>query len=155
MSNKKIENNDSQKAFDQLKNNVIQLNNNYISKRNVQIGSNFKVTLIRIIKPELNRYVNMNTFFHFKVLPYLIDKDLNRKKKQPKVVRAGKVGVDTTSDFFLNNYYRELCGTGGPLFFPRSPVDHALNCRMIHHNNPYLSKKIFHFLYQLLLLVSN
>lgn len=72
----------------------------------------------------------------------MIDNDLKRKKKQPKVVRENRLIAETSTDFFNQNYYRELCGTGGPLIFPRGPRDHNLKCRLIHHHDPYLSKKL-------------
>jgi len=71
----------------------------------------------------------------------VIDNDLKQKKKQPKVVRENRLIAETSTDFFYENYYRELCGTGGPLIFPRGPRDHNLKCRLIHHHDPYLSKK--------------
>jgi len=72
----------------------------------------------------------------------LVDNNLKQKKKQPKVVREKGLTVETSEDFFHENYYRDLCGTGGPLVFPRGPKDHTLKCRLIHHHDPYLSKKL-------------
>lgn len=104
---------ENMKTIKTFKKNLIDLNNQYVSKKHQIMGATFKV------------------------LPYLIDENLNRKKKQPKVVTENKLELDFESDFVTEHYFRKLCGTGPPLFMQQNKVNPP-KCGFLHHYNPYL-----------------
>ena len=79
----------------------------------------------------------------FLVLPYLVDDNLNKKKKQPGFVNQTELihpyllqqGGDGAHNIKVD-YFAEICRRGQ--IMPRIIPFKALKCRFLHHSNPYL-----------------
>ena len=106
-----------------LKKDLAQLNNGYLSKWQVRAEKDFIV------------------------LPYMIDENLKKKKKQPKFVTDQVledhpfVSQRKNADPMANvkdDFFAEVCRRGQimPRFDPNR--QNSLNCRFLHHADPYL-----------------
>ena len=72
----------------------------------------------------------------YEILPYMINKKLTRKKKQPDFVLNGesvqaKISADVGNDWF----FLKICREGKFLAAVKQPTAF---CRYLHHSNPYL-----------------
>ena len=76
----------------------------------------------------------------FIIHPYLVDKDLKKKKKQPKYVTEGKLltkSLKNAKDDLKADYiFMKVCREGRQR--PRLVHTKEVNCRFLHHQNPYL-----------------
>ena len=74
----------------------------------------------------------------FIIHPYLVDNDLKKKKKQPKYVIEGKLVPLTkgTKELTGDWMFMRVCREGGR----KKRIVHIkeLNCRFLHHQDPYL-----------------
>ena len=98
---------------------LVQLNNGYLTKWQIRAEKDFLV------------------------LPYLIDENLKKKKKQPAFVKENenihplikndqpKIDQNVKVDYFV-----EICRRGK--IMPSLLPFKALKCRFLHHKNPYL-----------------
>lgn len=90
----------------------------------------------------------MSTFPDFKILPYFVDENLQRRKTQPKWVKKSDfykrdplepttyVAGDKKEDGFRRVCRGELKGTfDGNYTQPSVP-----KCHYVHHHDPYLSE---------------
>lgn len=68
--------------------------------------------------------------------PYLVDDNLEKKKKQPKFIKENKHHFTGTADkMVLEDYFAKVCRDGF-MFWKRIKI--GLKCRFLHHNDPYL-----------------
>ena len=102
-----------------LKKDLVQLNNGYLSKWQVRAQKDFLV------------------------LPYIIDENLKKKKKQPKYVTDQANGHPFVTQQSVDvdaivkaDYFSEVCRKGQVM--PRKHKSKPLHCRFLHHRNPYL-----------------
>ena len=102
---------------------LVQLNNGYLTKWQIRAQKDFLV------------------------LPYLVDDNLNKKKKQPGFVNEtesihpfvllqSQKSSDGQNIKVVGDYFAEICRRGQIL--PRKIPFKALKCRYLHHSNPYL-----------------
>ena len=72
------------------------------------------------------------------IKPYLVDKKLNKKKKQPRFIaekRFKKIenyGENLSSEWL----FMETCRKGQ--YMERKAKTKELQCRFLHHQNPYM-----------------
>ena len=75
----------------------------------------------------------------FIIKPYLVDENLNKKKKQPKFAVESKLkqSMDLNTDVARNWNFMETCrmGTSG---LKEKQNNQTVYCRYLHHQNPYL-----------------
>ena len=98
----------------------------------------------------------MSTFPDFKILPYFVDENLQKRKTQPKWVKKTDfykrdplepttyVAGDKKEDGFRRVCRGELKGTfDGNYTQPSVP-----KCHYVHHHDPYLSEFDFWWLFE-------
>ena len=98
-------------------------------------------TMVRDLMKMNNGYLIKREIFllkDFMVKPYLVNEKLERKKKQPKFVknqtyRWGELG---DSSFGQDWIFMSVCRHGRIAKF--DIVKRELNCRFLHHSDPYL-----------------
>eukprot|EP00095_Tigriopus_kingsejongensis_P001280 snap_masked-scaffold359_size197282-processed-gene-0.4 protein:Tk01280 transcript:snap_masked-scaffold359_size197282-processed-gene-0.4-mRNA-1 annotation:"prolyl 4-hydroxylase subunit alpha-1" len=99
--------------YESMRRSLVKVNNEYITKKMIMAGANYKV------------------------LPYVVDANLERKKKQPKVLRENQVtladmGVQSAREYYL----RAVCnGFSFRSYFEPPP---RFRCAYLHHQDPYL-----------------
>jgi prolyl 4-hydroxylase len=73
----------------------------------------------------------------FVVLPYLINDQLKKKKKQPKFIKEESFQkLDVNLDISGDTHFMKVCRKGK--LQRQKFKSKELNCRMIHHGDPYL-----------------
>ena len=88
-------------------------------------------------------YTYVSSFIgnNFKTLPYLVDTNLKRKKKQPIFINDGTTNVqesDVNNDMGSEWSFMEICKMGrvNDIDIPENPT--PAFCRYLHHGNSYL-----------------
>lgn len=72
------------------------------------------------------------------MLPYLIDDKLEKRKKQPKFTKENVFrGLDMGEALAFDAIFMKIC-RNGQLFDYTLKYDKELNCRFLHHKDPYL-----------------
>lgn len=110
----------TQKTVDLLKKNAVNLNNQYLMKKRVMADKDFKV------------------------LPYVIGKNLYEKKKQPKDLLMNKpVYANSASSQGKQFYFRSVCNGYGYRFW--NNIHYSFKCSYLHHDNPFLKLAPFKY----------
>ncbi len=99
--------------MERLRKNLVELNNKYLEKKRALMSKTYKIT------------------------PYIVDKDLKIKKKQPKWIKKGISMFDNDQGTMAKEaYFRTVCSgfttrvyKGDHYFF---------KCHYLHHNDPFL-----------------
>ena len=80
----------------------------------------------------------------FKVLPYVVNDKLERKKKQPKVLRENNIiYAKTASQQGKEHFFRSVCN--GFSFKRQAGIQYVGKCGYLHHFDPYLKLGPYHY----------
>ena len=72
------------------------------------------------------------------ILPYLIDSDLNRKRKQPKFIRHNNLTSLAQKEALpFESSFMQICREG-KVKTQQYYGNTKLHCRYLHHRDPYL-----------------
>lgn len=105
--------NATMKKYNYMKQSLIRLNNEYITKKLVMSDSTYKV------------------------FPYTIDKNFEKKAKQPKVIRDNIITyVNLQCQSGKEFYMRSVCNGFSFRAYTRQKTQ--FNCHWLHHRDPYL-----------------
>ena len=76
---------------------------------------------------------------HHRMLTYLVDENLNKKKTQPAYIRNGQVKmIHETGMVGIEWMFLQICQKGSPWLDRGMNSYFSFQCRFLHHRDPYL-----------------